>query len=498
MSTTLPYHQIETTQQSGHWEQEETLPHHILDRMLRQVKAADLIETLTKKLRDPLIRYTRDGIVDPLMVPNKHYIVAITYELSLLMQEHGWAIVLENGMIYVYNDVYWEKMSENIIRRFLVAVALKLGFYSNVEAMTSPFQKVLLQQFLDLLPIKEHAQHKDIVLINLKNGTFEASVNGGYFREHHQEDFLTYVLPFEYDPKATAPLYQAYLNRVLPDTSTQTVLQEFHGYIFTRHLKLEKALLLYGDGSNGKSVQFEITRSLLGDHNVETKTIADLTSKSGEYSRAELKDKLLNYGSEIHAKSMEIDVLKRLISGEPVMAREIYKRVFTLQNTCKFIFNANRLPETEEQTHAFFRRFIIIPYKETISESEADPQLHRKIVQSELSGIFNWVIEGLYRLLKENGFSQSDQIEHTLQEYKKEMDSVALFLEDKELVPSDEGRIPNDTLYPMYRKWCVDHKKMLLGKGALSKDLKKKGFRNYKSGSVRGFFMKTEVSNETD
>ena len=60
-------------------------------------------------------------------------------------------------------------------------------------------------------------------------------------REHNKADFLKYVLNFDYEKKATAPKFIKYLNDVL-DEDTQKVLQEFAGYIFINHLKLEKSL----------------------------------------------------------------------------------------------------------------------------------------------------------------------------------------------------------------------------------------------------------------
>jgi putative DNA primase/helicase len=53
------------------------------------------------------------------------------------------------------------------------------------------------------------------------------------------------------------------------------------------------------------------------------------------------------------------------------------------------IFNANELPRDEEQTNAFFRRFIIVPFDVTIPAEEQDRKLHRKIIDGELAGAFN-------------------------------------------------------------------------------------------------------------
>ena len=99
-----------------------------------------------------------------------------------------------------------------------------------------------------------------------------------------------------------------------------------------------------------------------------------------------LGNKLVNYASEINGK-MDVSIFKQLVSGEPVDARLPYGEPFTLSNYGKLIFNCNQLPTSVEHTHAFFRRFLIIPFEVTIPEEQQDKQLSEKIINSELAGV---------------------------------------------------------------------------------------------------------------
>jgi putative DNA primase/helicase len=144
---------------------------------------------------------------------------------------------------------------------------------------------------------------------------------------------MTYVLPFDYDPLAEAPLFHAYINRVLPEQRLQDILAEYTGYIFARGLKLEKVALLFGIGANGKSVFADILNALLGKDNVCGFSLHSIT-KSDSWQRAELEHKLLNYSSEINTK-MESDTFKKLVSGEPVEAHRKYKDPYTMDSCQK-------------------------------------------------------------------------------------------------------------------------------------------------------------------
>lgn len=168
-----------------------------------------------------------------------------------------------------------------------------------------------------------------------------------------------------------------------------------------------------------------------------------------------LANKLLNYASEINGK-LEASIFKQLVSGEPVEARLPYGEPFTLINYAKLIFNCNELPREVEQTTAFFRRFLIVPFEVTIPEDKQDKQLAQKIIRNELSGVFNWVLEGLKRLLNQKNFTQSNVVDNVLKKYIKESNSVALFLEEEDYTESYDEYVPLRELYVKYKSFCYD------------------------------------------
>ena len=264
---------------------------------------------------------------------------------------------------------------------------------------------------------------------------------------------------------------------ILPDKNLQHILAEYLGYVFIHPsiLKLEKALILYGTGANGKSVFYEVVRSLLGEENTSEYSLQNLTNETG-YSRAMIANKLVNYASEINGK-LEASIFKQLVSGEPVEARLPYGRPFIITRYAKFIFNCNELPKDVEHTEGYFRRFQIVPFEVTIPEEEQDKQLSQKIISAELSGVFNWLLSGLERLLKQKRLTHSDKIKQAREQYEKESDSTRLFLEDKGYQPSPTAYVPLNKIYPDYREFCLDNgfhpvnatnfKKRLIARGVI-------------------------------
>lgn len=393
--------------------------------------------------------------IKKLSVKENHLLILTIEQLFELAKKYKWDLCKNHDFIYVYNGAYWDNLDKPELESFLGEAAQKFGV-TKYKAQFFPFREKLFKQFMSVSYLPTPIQNNNTVLINLKNGTFEITPKEPTLKPFKASDFLTYQLPFEYNPSATAPIFEAYLNRVLPDKQAQNILAEFLGYVFTdtSTLKLEKALLLYGDGANGKSVFFEVVTALLGIENTSNHSLENLTNETG-YHRATIANKLVNYASELNGK-LEASIFKQLVSGEPVVARLPYGNPFTIRKYAKLIFNCNKLPTDVEHTNAYFRRFLIIPFDVTIPENERDSELPQKIINNELSGVFNWVLGGLKRILENKKFSESDQVKQALESYKKHSDSVKMFLDDNSYVIDANELKPLKDLYAEFKTYCLE------------------------------------------
>ena len=388
-----------------------------------------------------------DDIKKPLSL--KHFIVPIAESILRISRKVGFQLAKHNSIIYLFNGCYWVAIAEDKLGAFLGTCSIKMGVGAN-ESKYFKFRENLLSQFYSSAYFENPKISNDKVLINLKNGTFEVSEDGQILRAFNPEDFIRYQLPFGYDTTATAPQFQKYLDRVLPDKDLQNILSEYLGYVFVKNLKLEKVLLLFGGGGNGKSVIFEIINKLFGTQNI---TNFPLDSLNEPQNRAELEGKLLNYASELK-DGIDSDIFKQLASGEPIFTRKLYQAPYVMTDYAKLMFNTNRLPKNVEHNDAYFRRFIIIPFTETITAEEKDVELHNKIINNELSGVFNWVLLGLNRVIMNKKFTSSKISITFLEKYKNESDTVAMFLEEQGYEKDFDGKYtPAINLYNSFKEY---------------------------------------------
>lgn len=370
-------------------------------------------------------------------------------------KSNKWSLCTSRQSVYLYNGAYWKEIEEAELESFLGKAAEALGIHK-LKARYHKSKTDLLKQFYSAAYFPRPKNKEKQTLINLQNGTFCITPEKQFLREFKREDFIKYQLPFKYDKDAEAPLFNQFLLRVQPEENNRKLLAEYVGYVFisTKALKLEKSLMLYGSGANGKSVIFEIVKSLLGPENVSHFSLQSLTNDTG-YQRAKLENKLLNYASEISAH-MQSTIFKQLVSGEPVEARLPYKEPFILDDYAKLMFNTNRLPVEVEHNDAFFRRFIIIPFLVTIPESDRDPELANKIINNELPGVFNWVLDGLQRLLEQKKFTYSDSSHKMLMQYRQQSDPVQLFLADGGYVVDNQNKLGLKELFDEYKQYSSE------------------------------------------
>jgi len=435
-------------------------------------------------------KFNPDGTERP--PAQKHYKVAIVDQLLKIAKINDWHLIRDTGLTYIYTGAFYIVLDKDEFKNLLKDVAIKQG-YPEIEARDSLFINKLYEQalqdgfFSDKRFIKQS-------MINLNNCTLVLSSEGVTTKYFDYKDFLTHQLPFDYDSTATNQVFINYLDDVLPDRFTQRTLQEIIGYLFIKGLKLEKIFFLFGTGANGKSVLFEVINGLIGDENISHFSLESLTDGTG-YFRAKIKDKIVNYGTDINLNRIDAGLFKTLASGEPVEARLPYAEPFTISDYAKLIFNVNRLDNANiEHTHGFYRRILIIPFNKTIADNDQDKNLHKKIL-ADKAGVLNWIIQGAENVIRNEDIFISKECQNFKSRFIKETDSASLFLESENYI-KDSNTVLLSSLYEEYRDFCLEDGYNKLGKKNFSKRLEALGYIRTKDNHNKdGFGLIKQSSN---
>jgi len=103
--------------------------------------------------------------------------------------------------------------------------------------------------------------------------------------------------------------------------------------------------------------------------------------------------------------------------------------------------------------------------------------------------VFNWVLRGLDRINHQKGFSKCFAVENELEQYRRESDSVAMFLEENDYQRSINGSKQLQEVYSEYRGYCKDAGNRECGRNTFSKRLIDKGFEVIKGEGARVVYI---------
>jgi P4 family phage/plasmid primase-like protien len=270
-------------------------------------------------------------------------------------------------------------------------------------------------------------------------------------RQRHGFNF-----PWKWD--APAPRWTQFLDEIFapdPDAAEKrALLQEFIGACLIGQAgRLQKALLLIGDGANGKTACMNAIAALFP---TEMRTAIRPQDFGEEYHRALLAGARVNLCSEVpEADILESEAFKAVVDGSAQPARHPYERVFIIKPQAGHIFAANRLPGVVDFTGGFWRRFIVLPFNRVFTEEERDPWLEAKLL-AELPGICAWGIEGAIRVLQNGSYTEPASSHEAKQAWRESVDVLCTFKQEC-TTPAEHALIgaSSQELYAAFREWCA-------------------------------------------
>ncbi|MBN0919445.1 phage/plasmid primase, P4 family [[Mycoplasma] gypis] len=300
-------------------------------------------------------------------------------------------------------------------------------------------------------------------IIALQNGLYD--VQNFKFLEFSPNYFVINKINVFYDPlfcKFDA-IKKFFKDITANDENLQKILFEFVGYCLTQDTRYQKALLLYGPSArNGKSTFIDLLRYFFGVDNCVNLSLEDFDKR---FSTSLLLDKLVNLGADISTEHIkDPSMLKKLVTGDTVMAEFKGKNSFTFKNKAKLIFATNKLPTTQEKSDGYFRRFIIVPFVVRFEGDKDNKNILDDLkTPDNMNALFHLALEGLKRLKHNNTFSNSESVKNLLQNYKEQNSNVISFFQNGPIngfITTEDGRFLSGraikSVYSDYKIFCED------------------------------------------
>ena len=410
------------------------------------------IETCLKRNKWGLVKTDINPLVNYLM---KKYI------FKTIFNTMGETIYFyENGIYIPKGKKFISLISEKLLGRYATGFLIKeiLGKIGRRTAID-------LNDF-DTIPIE---------LICMENGIFNLIT--GELKEFNSDYLFKTKIPIKYEKNQKCEKILNFLGEMCYPEDIP-VIQEFFGFCLYRMYFIKKALILFGERNTGKTIFMNILTKFLGNGNYSGIPLQRIASRD-KFALADLKNKYANIYDDLSADDLEdAGGFKIATGGGYITAEHKFGDPFQFMTYAKNIFSTNKIPSVKDiSDDAYYSRWIPLAFDNSIEIKEQDNFLFQKITtEEEMSGLFNWAIEGLHRLLQNGVFSYEKTSEEIKIIMLRQNNPLIDFIGEC-LYQQDGNRISKELMYQTYSNWCNRKKVPRLSKEQIGRSLAK--YTNY-------------------
>lgn len=340
-----------------------------------------------------------------------------------------------------------------------------------------------------MLAVDASLVDRDPWLLNCTNGTVD--LRTGALKDHDAEDYITRLAPVEYDPAATAGLWEHTLRQITREQDSVAAplaefLQRWFGYCATGSTREQQFLVHYGGGSNGKSTVLDTIAAVLGDY-AATAAPGLMVSANKERHPTEIADLMGRRMVTAHESGddgvLREDFVKQATGSDRLKARWMRGDFFEFQPTHKLQLVTNYRPRIRGQDTGIWRRVLLCPYmarfgtEQEVREGAAEyvkDRTTQERLQQEWPGVLAWIVEGA-RQWYEHGLRPPPVVLEATRRYQTDQDRVQAFISECcELGPELRAPIRGEFgLYATYVAWCRDNGTRALSKPRLLQELER-------------------------
>jgi len=387
----------------------------------------------------------------------------------------------DRGIWYVYDGQVWQpdenalavaELAKNLADQ-LYSFALQIKdedtrnrYIKRVQKLQlRKHRKTMVEDAKSVYPVRMSLFDSSKYLFNCENGTLDLDTMS--FRPHNPGDFITKISPVTYDPEATCPRWDQFVDEVMQGrSSVSRYLQKAVGYSLTGDTSLECLFIMYGPTTrNGKTTTIETILRLMGEYGRSAKPDMLASNFRGPSNGAPSEDVARLAGarfvgiSEMEQKlTINASLTKQLTGNNRITARFLHENSFEFQLQAKIFIDTNHLPNVTDQTLFESGRLLIIPFNRHFEEHEQDKSLKTTLSDpAALSGILNWAVEG-YRLFKAEGLEPPEDVKTATAQYRQDSDRISQFIDSWLEEGKDEDYQPYEVstkaAYRVYAQWC--------------------------------------------
>jgi putative DNA primase/helicase len=348
----------------------------------------------------------------------------------------------DNEELYVYCDGVYIPEGEVVVREISEKILKERGSTNKINEVVGHVKRSTY--------VRREDFDNNPYMVNLLNGIFD--LKKMKIISHTPKILMTSQLPITFDKRAECTKIENFIGEVVENDKIP-LIQEFIGYCLWKEHHIHNSLMLVGKGANGKSTFLDMLSSFIGNRNIKHISLQDICTK--RFSLAEMYGTHANIYDDLPDNVLSHTGIFKMLTGQSFLSAEKkFKDYFNFTSFAKMIFSTNQVPESRDMSMAFYRRIIIVKFPIEFLGKRADKKLIKKLTtKNELSGLFNWAIQGLKRLLRNEEFTNTPSVIEQETMYKRESSSIACFSMD-ELEKDNVNVLSKEEVFQRYVRYC--------------------------------------------
>jgi len=370
------------------------------------------------------------------------------YQIGNLILDEAHFARDAGGVLYVFQEGVYQSSGERYVHRRVKKIVIdrkkESDWSTRVAGQVTEWIRTDAPDLWGAPPIGT---------LNVLNGLLDlASLK---LRPHDPLFLSPFHIPVVYVPASTCPAIDQFIAEVFPEDALDLAF-EILGDLLTPERSIQKAVLLVGEGGNGKGVFLALVIVFVGSRNVSNISLHKL--EADRFAVARIYAKLANVCADLPSEHLTgTSVFKQITGNDTVTGEYKFRDSFSFSPHCRLLFSANHPPQSKDASKAFYDRWIVVPFNRTFRGAENETPRNvldaRLAAPGELSGALNKAIAALRRLRIAGRFTESESTRTALAQFHAVTDPLAVWL-DRQTVALPTAVIPKSELHTAYNQTC--------------------------------------------
>ncbi len=359
------------------------------------------------------------------------------------------------NQLYVYDvdrGVYTPTGSPMI--RHLCEVLL--GSYSDNHVVSELVAKIKRRNRIRALEVdqKKPPAHELVVgngILNLKTGEL---------RDYTPDAYHTVRVDVDYKPDSDTDCERIdeFFHTVVDPDHVDT-LYRLAAHMLLKDYPSRKAALLVGEGSNGKGTVLDLFSAFIGSENTASRGLKKLIEY--KFAAQDLHGKLANLEGDLSPNELnDSRMFKKLVGGDEITADvKQANETKEFRNHATMMFAVNSVPQSPEDTHGWWSRWIYIPFPNRFDD-DAVPKsklMDELTADSELEGLLARCVQEIQRYYDTDEFYPDIQSADEVREQIKNAANPIRDFATTAFNEDEDGKILKEHVVNAYKKYAEEN-----------------------------------------